>query len=131
VEVAGSVVFRGETAASASVSIPGSADGRARGKTFILDRAVVSFKRQIEEEEHTKASSQASALIYYEKKISDHLLFFAQETVRKLITSKEIRVELEDVAELTNLFKFDTGIRLFCFLLKLEIPKALPHSHYI
>lgn len=83
-----------------------------------IDVHLKKIKREIEDEEEKLRSydNNGEGLFFYEKKIDESLLYHTQSIINSILNVGDIEVEGYDI--LKNLFKYDTGRRLFIFILK-------------
>jgi hypothetical protein len=63
------------------------------------------------------------AAFYYEKNIDENLLMFAKDSISTIMNGQG-SIVYDDMPQLNQLFKFDTGRRLFCFMLQYAVDKV-------
>jgi hypothetical protein len=87
-----------------------------------LDPKLLKIKHQLESGDGGPSSGDSA--FYYEKGIDDNLLMFAKDSISTIMTGQG-SIVYDDMPQLNQLFKFDTGRRLFCFMLQYAVEKVL------
>lgn len=94
-----------------------------------MDSSLLNIKAQLESggsspstsepgsPQQPKPQQQQHQQMFYEKEIDDNLLLFCRESLDTIIQGSG-NVVYDDMSQINQLFKFDTGRRLFAFLLQ-------------